>query len=60
MLSDRLSITLPEPLYQALVRRSEEEGRSPSDLIALLLVEAIAEGCHPSDRPTLPVGGGTD
>ena len=60
MLSGRLSITLPQSLYQALVLRSEEKGRSPAGLIALLLEEAIAEGWRPSDRPTLPVGDATD
>ena len=54
------SIALQDPLYEALLHRSEEEGRSPSELIAFLLEEAIAEGWRPaSDRPTLPATVGT-
>jgi hypothetical protein len=54
------SLALHDSLYQALLRRSEEEGRSPSDLIASLLEEAIAEGWRPSsDRPTLSVTSGS-
>jgi len=51
-----ISIALQDPVYEALLRRSEEEGRSPSELIAFLLEEAIAEGWRPaSDRPPLVV-----
>jgi len=55
-----VSIALRDALYQALLRRSEEEGRSPSDLIALLLEEAIAEGWRPAvDRPSMSVTSGS-
>jgi hypothetical protein len=54
------SLALRDSLYQALLRRSEEEGRSPSDLIAFLLEEAIAQGWRPaSGRQTLSVPSGS-
>ena len=59
-LPDQISITLRDCLYRALLRQSEEEGRSPSDLIAFLLEEAIADGWRPSDRSSLPVSDGAD
>jgi hypothetical protein len=59
-MSRRVAITVRIPLYQALLRRSEEEGRSLSNLIAFLLENAITEGWRPSDRPSLPVSDRTE
>ena len=42
-LSSQISITLRAPLYQALLRRSEQEGRSLSNLIAFLLEKGISD-----------------
>jgi len=42
-LSGRISVTLRDSLCQALLRRSEREGRSLSNLIAFLLEQAIAD-----------------
>ena len=38
----RVSITLPEPIYRQLLERSNEQGRSISNLAAFLLERAIA------------------
>lgn len=38
----RVSITLPEPIYRQLLERSNEQGRSISNLAAFLLEQAIA------------------
>ena len=38
----RVSITLPEPIYRELLERSNEQGRSISNLAAFLLEQAIA------------------
>lgn len=37
----RISITLPEQVYQELLRRSDVQGRSLSNLAAFLLEQAI-------------------
>ena len=50
-MSRRITLTVRIPLYQALLRRSEEEGRSLSNLIAFLLENSIKEGWRPTDRP---------
>ena len=59
-LSSRISITLRDPLYQALLRRSEQEGRSLSNLTAFLLEKAIADslGMAKNLPPPLPSAGG--
>jgi len=65
-LSSRISITLRDPLYQALLRRSEREGRSLSNLIAFLLEKAIADSVGvtnnlpPPLSLSLPSAGGAE
>jgi hypothetical protein len=56
----RVSITLSYHVHEALLSRSEEEGRSVSNLCAFLLEEALmreARSPEPS-RPFTPVGNG--
>lgn len=48
----RISITLSYHVHQALLNRSEEEGRSVSNLCAFLLEDALRE----ADRQGLPAG----
>ena len=62
-LSSRISITLRAPLYQALLRRSEREGRNLSNLTAFLLEKAIADSLGmannlPPPFSPLPSAGG--
>ena len=64
-LSSRISITLRDPLYQALLRRSGQEGRSLSNLIAFLLEKAISDSPGmANDLPplslSLPSAGGAE
>jgi macrodomain Ter protein organizer (MatP/YcbG family) len=51
----RISITLSYHVHEALLTRSEEEGRSVSNLCAYLLEDALRNG-HPSiNNSSLPV-----
>lgn len=60
----RISITLSYHVHQALLNRSEEEGRSVSNLCAFLLEDALrdasrgvqANGAHPQAMRTLGNG----
>ncbi|WP_256463435.1 ribbon-helix-helix domain-containing protein [Synechococcus sp. W4D4] len=49
--SQRLSITLPHFLFEALVRRSDAEGRSLSNLAAYLLESSLSGVKGPSALP---------
>ena len=44
----RISITIPYGTYEHLVHRSDEEGRSLSNLSAFLLESAISAAQHSS------------
>jgi hypothetical protein len=61
----RISITLSYQVHEALLSRSEEEGRSLSNLCAFLLEEALRDASRlmidtksPALRPTLSMGDG--
>ncbi len=55
----RLTVTLPYTLYDALVERSDLEGRSLSNLAAFLL-EVALEGTGPSSLPFRASGAGLE
>jgi len=59
----RISITLSYQVHEALLSRSEEEGRSLSNLCAFLLEEALRDASRllidsksPALRATIPLG----
>jgi hypothetical protein len=56
----RVSITLSYHVHEALLSRSEEEGRSVSNLCAFLLEEALLRESRSPDlgRPFVPTGNG--
>jgi macrodomain Ter protein organizer (MatP/YcbG family) len=49
----RISITLSYHVHESLLQRSEEEGRSMSNLCAFLLEDALR---HQNNQPLLPLG----
>jgi hypothetical protein len=51
----RISITVPEHVFEALINRSLYEGRSTSNLAAFLLEAVLSEGFsfNPKIPPTL-------
>lgn len=52
----RISITLSYHVHEALLTRSEEEGRSVSNLCAFLLEDALREQNRTITPPTTVVG----
>lgn len=53
----RISITLSYHVHQALLNRSEEEGRSVSNLCAFLLEDALREASRQGIQPGTPAAG---
>ncbi|MCS5700173.1 hypothetical protein NZK32_14110 [Cyanobium sp. FGCU-52] len=53
----RITITLSYHVHEALLNRSEEEGRSVSNLCAFLLEESLR---HPQALPAAPEGLGIE
>lgn len=57
----RISITISYQVFQTLLNRSEEEGRSMSNLCAFLLEEVLhqqtpAAGAAPAEAPVMQPG----